>query len=369
MAAKKKIVTFFSGEIKKSLGPAIHFTELWNNFNLKYSDEYDVLGYCGYSEDKETFTKINFPIEFLKMPNVKKIRYFLLDFLFCLKLIKHRKDIIYFRLTVINFLCAFVIKIFKIKPIVELNGIAEKDLFEMRAPKLFNKMSIWQANTIIRSSSACIGVGDDIKNDALAKGAPIAISCLNGVSTRFFEMPQLSISNQLKVIFVGTFTPFDGARHIITIAAAYPEIQFNIYGDGDNTRRDELKSRATKNVTFHGYVKHSDLPEIYAQHHLGFVMYEGKRDMEMTGSSLKTLEYIASGLPIFTSKTKAQFFVGEDEIGFNSDPEAMIEDFQLFIAQLENYKQKVQHYRTENKKILSWERVADATAKLIHELY
>ena len=85
-------------------------------------------------------------------------------------------------------------------------------------------------------------------------------------------------------------------------------------------------------------------------------------------SSLKTLEYIATGLPVFTTNVLGQEFISENKIGVNIKIENVNQEFQKFINNIKEYKINVDKFRKENINTLSWMRVAIETEKFIDEL-
>jgi glycosyltransferase involved in cell wall biosynthesis len=363
-----KIATFFLGTVEQSLGPAIHFTELWNNFQKKFGENYSVEGFVGYNETKKVFNNTNFAINFTKIPSIKRVRFLVLDLILSFKLIKNRRNIIYYRLTVFGFFTAIAMRLFRIQPFVELNGIVENDLSTMGMPNWFNKMAIWQSHLIIKQSKGCIGVSEEIAKHAKSIGAKNVTTILNGVSTSFFDTAQHITENKIKIVYMGTFTPWDGAKEITALAKHFPDVHFSLYGFGDDKLRQEVADLAPANMTLPGKVAYTQLPIIYSQYDAGIVLYDTKRNNEVKLSSLKTLEYIATGLPTFTTNVNGQEFIGDNKVGVNIEIENKIEDFQNFLTNLPTYKKNVDAYRKQNIDQLSWMRVAIETEKFISSI-
>jgi glycosyltransferase involved in cell wall biosynthesis len=161
---------------------------------------------------------------------------------------------------------------------------------------------------------------------------------------------------------VGTFTAWDGAKYIPSLANKYPYVEFHMYGNG--ILRDDIEKESPTNVLFHGYVQYEKLKTLYSDYDAGIVLYEKQRN-DMKLSSLKTLEYMASGLPIYTTDVPGQEYVKNNNIGMNVPVENIVEYFQAFIDSVEYFKQNVQKYRGISKEEISWLSVAKKTREVL----
>ena len=186
----------------------------------------------------------------------------------------------------------------------------------------------------------------------------------NGVGRRFFEeCAQGKDLKKTNVIYIGTYTPWDGAELIPELARQFPYIQFVMVGDGQ--RREKIKSLAPENVMFYGFVPYDQLTEYYQKADAGIVLYEYERHQKVETSSLKTLEYIASGLPVFSTDIPGQTFIKKHQLGILCQESDVVDSFQIFLLQLELFKRNVVLYKKENQAQLSWERVAVETEMFI----
>lgn len=75
------------------------------------------------------------------------------------------------------------------------------------------------------------------------------------------------------VIYYGTFIPLHGVETVVRAAALLhddPDIRFNFYGEGQELPRIEALARSLnlQNVTFHGWVDKTELPDHIARSHL-----------------------------------------------------------------------------------------------------
>ena len=97
---KKDLITITYNDLGISWGPAIHYLELWNEFTKKYSNEYNVIGYApSWTGEKTQSSTQIFPIKQISVPNIPIIRQIIYDLFLCFILIKHRKKLVYLRLS------------------------------------------------------------------------------------------------------------------------------------------------------------------------------------------------------------------------------------------------------------------------------
>jgi glycosyltransferase involved in cell wall biosynthesis len=357
----KKIYTVTFNDISISCGPNIHYFELWNAFDILSQNEYQVIGLSGKWINKEPAAKLNFPLKQFRVPNIPMVRQILLDFYFSYYIIKHRKEIFYFRLSNYSFFVWLALLIFKVSFIVELNGIMKMDTKLFNKGKLYTFFSAFQERIFIRNSKGCIAVTNQIEKFAKDQHAKLTITIPNGVSSSFFAIPQKEKIG-CDFVFVGSFTTWDGAFLIIDLAKNFKEATFHLIGDGFS--RKEIERAKTENMKFYGNIPYAELINLYPIFDGGIALYSTPNNY-MQLSSLKTLEYIASGLPVFTSNSLGQEFIEEKELGVCSQFENMASDFSIFMKKLNVYKMNVENFRVTNKSDLTWEKVALETERFI----
>ena len=327
-----------------------------------YADQYEVNGYYPSWTDKNIITKTSFQVKKIKVANIPLIRQVIIDFIFAFIIFKNRKDINYIRLSNFSFFLLIAIKLFNIKYYLELNGIIAKDNLSFKKGKFYTLISNFQEKFLIRNAVACISVSDGITEFAKSIPAKKVITLANGISPDFFNIQQKeNITND--IVYVGTFTPWDGAIHIVELATKNPHVQFHMIGEGPY--RKEVEKNAPKNMIFYGYKPYNELKTTYQNFDAGIVLYPTARN-DMKLSSLKTLEYVASGLPVFTTRVPGQEFIEEKEIGICTEINKANDNFILFLEKLPMYKSNVNTFRIKNRNELSWERVALHTEKLIN---
>jgi glycosyltransferase involved in cell wall biosynthesis len=95
-------------------------------------------------------------------------------------------------------------------------------------------------------------------------------------------------------------------RAMPQIKALVPNARLHIYGAGrleEELRRSARETGMDNYVTFHGMVPFYQLPEILKNADLGVVPTKGSTFSE-EALSMKSLEYMAMGIPIVISQTK-----------------------------------------------------------------
>ncbi|MCC6448323.1 MAG: hypothetical protein IT215_06540, partial [Chitinophagaceae bacterium] len=268
MTQKQKIHTYTFNDVGISYGPSVHFLELWNCFQDMYAEQYEVKGYYPSWTDKNIITKTSFLIQKIKVANIPLIRQVIIDFIFAFIIIKNRKDINYIRLSNFSFFLLLAIKLFQIKYYLELNGIIAKDNLSFQKGKFYTLISNFQEKFLIQNAVACISVSDGITEFANSIHAKKVITLANGISPDFFNIKQKeSITNDF--VYVGTFTPWDGAIHIVDLAIKNPNIQFHMIGEGPF--RKEVEQKAPSNMKFYGYKLYDELKTTYQNFDGGIV--------------------------------------------------------------------------------------------------
>jgi glycosyltransferase involved in cell wall biosynthesis len=112
-----------------------------------------------------------------------------------------------------------------------------------------------------------------------------------------------------RVVYVGTFWPLQGVETIIEAAEllrAYPDICFDLYGDGPMRRvaEERAKKSGLSNCVFHGWITPEAVPSVLARAsvclgHFGRTM---QANMVIPG---KVYEALAMGKPVITGDTPA----------------------------------------------------------------
>jgi len=356
-----KVLTITYNDLHISYGPAVHFLELWNNFTL-LDKNYIIEGIApNWIKDKKLIINPKFILKEIKVPNIGLLRQLIYDFIIILILLfKSKKyDIIYIRLSNFHIFSAYILKIIKIPYILELNGIARDDAKHSKRNKLYQFLTIISEKMMIKNAKGCIAVSDGIKDFAKECGCNNVNVIYNGVSANLFSIK--NNSNKLeKIIYVGTFTAWDGHKKVFELAKKFPKIKFIIVGGANNLDDLIKKYSYIDNIEFTGFIEYGSLKEIYSNMDAGIVLYDKGFRNNMKLSSLKTLEYVASGLPIFSTNVPGQEFIFENNIGCEAT-ENIEDDFQYMIDNYKSYKEQIEYFRIKFKYQISWEGVAKKT--------
>jgi glycosyltransferase involved in cell wall biosynthesis len=150
---------------------------------------------------------------------------------------------------------------------------------------------------VLRRVDAVYAVSDEAR-DSLRSQYRIAhaLTIPNGVDPRAFEAatPSLELTAPI-VAMVARLAPEKAPRDFLAVAAALPEAQFAIVGDGP--LRDELLTEAGPNVTFAGF--RDDMPGVYAS--LDVLVQPSYRE----GMPMTILEAMASGVAVVATRVGA----------------------------------------------------------------
>ena len=376
MKKRSRILTITYNDQGISWGPAVHFLELWNSVSRGHSEEVEVIGIAPSWTGQAPIIPPLFTLKAIWVPNIPLLRQLVFDAIASAYIVKHRKDVIYLRSSQ-SFFSLFFIALFRVPLVLELNGIAKADISNQRMKKtktdvLFSGIKALcgrhrQEVFLIKRAKLCIAVTKSIKQYADDAGAQKCIHVENGVSHRFFEIESDGASrSRPTVIYVGTFTPWDGAQHIPGLARQFPKVDFLVVGDGH--LRSEIESDAPANVEFTGYQDYAGLVNCYSQADAGLVLYEASmRNNTVGSSSMKIKEYLASGLPIFTTRLPGHEFIEESGIGRTIDIENLEQDFRSFLADLQTHQNHVAAFRVRERSNISWDGAARKTVAAIDE--
>jgi len=365
----KRVITITYNDLGISWGPAIHFLELWNNF-AKNNPDITVIGISPSWTKRKCILNPLFNHHSIKILDVKGIRQVIYDFrvfLYILRYYTLNDDIIYIRYSSFHLFTILYLILSNKKFAVEINGLAFEDLTSAQTKKWRIFLFLLQEKIILKKSKLIITVSEGIKNTIRSRYKILnnIFTIRNGISNQFLK--QNEIKQQLKsIIYVGTFTPWDGSYLIPRLAEKFPDINFILIGSG--LMKNRIESLMLPNIDCLGEIDYTDLPKYYKQVDAALVLYEFERHRNIEVSSIKTLEYFYSKLPIFTTNIPGQEFIATYDIGYLIGEFEPIE--QAFRNFLNNYRTYNENYLKLNSGIFdnySWKRTAELTYDLLRK--
>lgn len=366
-----KILTITSNDLGISWGPAIHYLELWNE--VAEHSNFEISGIAPSWTLKESIIKTNFNLKYFTIPDLKGFRQLVYDFkVFQYLLSNHRQyDLVYIRLSHWHIFQILFLYLTKKKFILELNGLSKEDSKSSRKSYLTSHIIELQEKWLVKHAKLNICVSEGIENAIKKRHQKTikSITIANGVATPFFKKANTKTfdSKALKVGYVGTFTAWDGASEIIKLARSFPNITFVLVGDGG--LRSKIKESAPHNVILPGKLDYKDLPNFYSSIDAAIVLYEFKRHKNVKASSLKTLEYVASNLPIFATKINGQEFIEDNGFGLLiNEEDHLVESFDKFLKRLGSYKDAYNSLDYNLIDRFGWKRTALKTITAIKKL-
>ncbi|MBX3606816.1 MAG: glycosyltransferase [Piscinibacter sp.] len=367
-----KITTITYNDPGISWGPAIHFLELWNSAALQHPDV-EVEGFCPNWTGREPILPLCFGLHRIAVPDVRLYRQLVYDARIAWQLLTRGRstDVVYVRLSQFHFFSTWVLRLRSNPVVLECNGLLVDDAVSARRSRLFRRFVAWQERALVRRAQGIISVSQGIADTLRASYGPRGnmLTLKNGVGVQFFgDVPAGAPrpARRTTILYVGTFTSWDGAARIVKLAGQFPDIDFLLVGDGPARR--EIQERATSNMSFIGQVAYGDLPKHYHAADAGIVLYETQRHQRVQLSSLKTLEYLASGLPVFTTKVPGQEFVADLGCGVLSTEETLVEEFRGFLERLPDFRSAALRQRSTIRREHSWEQVAENTIAFVRQL-
>jgi glycosyltransferase involved in cell wall biosynthesis len=364
-----KILTITSNDIGISYGPAIHYLELWNEVAV-LDPALEIVGIAPSWTGKKPIAEPKFRLHSISVPALGLLRQLVYDFFvgMALPFLVGRYDAIYIRVSNWHFFQIIALYFSRAKYIVELNGLALDDAKSARRGRvrtyLFESQERWLINNAALSICVSDGIERTVKRRCEPRGQVVTIP--NGVASAFFDSTRSERVGlvPIKIAYVGTFTAWDGAAQIVQMASYFPDVKFLMVGDGAG--KADLEAAAPANVDFLGRLEYNALPEFYQKVDAGIVLYEFERHRNVKASSLKTLEYVASGLPVFSTAINGQQFIEEYGVGLLlQENESLTEKFSTFLTQLGNYRAKHAELGARLRDVHGWTGVAKKTVEHI----
>ena len=99
-----------------------------------------------------------------------------------------------------------------------------------------------------------------------------------------------------------------GVDVVLYLAERHPELNFHLVG-GHAHQVDYWQRRASKNVTFHGFVKHSEVSDKLEMFDIALMPYQ--YDLKLSGSKVSTIEYM-SPMKMFEYMAAAKIIISSD---------------------------------------------------------
>ena len=357
-----RILSITSNDLGIAWGPAIHYLELWNELSRRFPNT-KVTGISPTWTQKKEIIAPEFDSKNIAVPNIPSFRQLVYDIFVAVYIVRTRRifDMRYIRVSHWHMLQIVVLWLFSMRFVIEMNGLATEDSKSAGA-SYFRKLIVqWQERWLVNNASGAIAVSQGIADSVAKRHRPgYRINVIkNGVSASFIRGGQsatVRVTNPVG-IYVGTFTSWDGSAEIVELARCVPSVTFVMVGDGN--RRMAIEATAPSNVQFVGTVDYVNLPAIYATADFGIVLYEFERHRNVKVSSLKTLEYVASKLPIFSTAISGQEFVAEKGFGYLiAETESVQDGFKSFLSELPVFRQAYSRQPREYFDSLTWGRVA-----------
>ena len=367
-----RILTVTSNDLGISWGPAIHYLELWNEF-CEISRRCAVTGCAPSWTGEKPIIQNRFRLRTLEVLDMPSIRQLIFDLRMAVHLLVHRSsyDLVYIRLSHWHPLQTLALKLLRIPFVLELNGLAKEDSASSGKGRLLGHIIGMQEAWLASHAALCIAVSDGIARSIRQKYRPRGevITISNGVARQFFAARRAprSKNSPLTIIYVGTFTSWDGAGEVAKLARHFPHIHFMMVGDG--SMRARIQAQAPGNLRFTGKVNYRDLPALYSRADAAIVLYEYERHRNVKVSSLKTLEYVASRLPVFTTDVPGQEYIHENGYGVLVPEHADVaQAFGHFVAELDTYASNYAQSADAMYGRFGWRRAASETAAALQAL-
>ncbi len=189
------------------------------------------------------------------------------------------------------------------KTVMELNSV---DFMEMEFySSLKKKVYLWGKKRLLKAISGLVAVSPNILEHYGEYKIPKKVVS-NGIDLSKFELQKIPMQKkeQINLIFVGSANmQWHGLDTIFELARRLPDYSFDIVG----YELKDLSEDVPSNITYHGWVNSEQLQTLYQKSNLGIGSFGNHLVGKKTDSTLKVLEYLASGLPVILGHRDTDF--------------------------------------------------------------
>lgn len=152
----------------------------------------------------------------------------------------------------------------------------------------------------------------------------------------------LNDDSKFNVTYVGTIRPVNNVGNLLDTAkiiksqGGYEDVQFLIYGDGNELPNllERVKNEKLDSVKLKGYVNRQYVPYILSKSSINMLNYsQGQYNWTRGNSSNKLFEYMASGKPIISTVHMGYSIIKKYNCGVELDedtPEALAKEIMRF---------------------------------------
>ena len=231
------------------------------------------------------------------------------------------------------------------KTVMELNSV---DYMEMEFySSLKKKVYLWGKKRLLSAISGLVAVSPNILEHYREYKIPKKVVS-NGIDLSNFKVSRAPIEKkeQTNLIFVGSANMhWHGLDKIFELAGRFPDYSFDIVG----YERKDVTEDVPPNLTFHGWVNSEQLQTLYQKSNLGIGSFGNHLVGKKTDSTLKVLEYLASGLPVILGHRDTDFHDSDFLFKITDDEHQLLPAEQINAFIEKNKNRKVTH--EELKKI------------------
>lgn len=172
-------------------------------------------------------------------------------------------------------------------------------------------------------------------------GVDIA-TCEERSRTMQLDDADLNDESKFNITYVGTIRPVNNvgnlldAAKIIKAKGGYDDVQFLIYGDGNQLEalRERVRTEQIDNVRLKGFVNRQYVPYILSKSSINMLNYaQNQYNWTRGNSSNKLFEYMASGKPIISTVHMGYSIIKRYECGVELDedtPQALAVEIMRF---------------------------------------
>lgn len=203
---------------------------------------------------------------------------------------------------------------------------------------------------------------DDIVN--MIGELPPSIIIPNGVDTDLFNLqqdPRAIPQDQPVVGFVGSFEYFIDFDLILDAAAALPDVNFLLVGDGREYDyvKGQCAERNLQNVELPGLVESSEVPAYINRMDICLNTFE-RIPLAHSAVPLKLFEYLSQGRPVISTRIHEVQRIDEDFLHYADTKAELVDTIKKILADYEVAVQRTKRAVDIIEETYNWDAIADS---------
>lgn len=185
----------------------------------------------------------------------------------------------------------------------------------------------------------------------------------NGVDMEVFTLqadPPRSPRSPPTVGFVGSFEYFIDFDLVLDAAAALPEIEFLLVGDGreHDYVKSQVEARGLENVELPGLVESSAVPEYIKRMDICLNTFE-RTPLSHSAVPLKLFEYLSQGRPVISTRIREVQYIDDDFLSYADTGQELVDEIERILANYDTAVSRTESAMKLLEETYNWDAIAE----------